>query len=387
MSKRVLPKTDQTTANHGDPKTHFGNYLKTARKNQGLSLEDVSRRTGIKTAHLEALEEGDRRRLPADVFNRGFIRLYADALNIDSKEALHNYEKEWGFSNGMRGAETFLSGEQFSEAASPLADRQVLTFLFIVFLAAAGFLAYKIFLPQHKFIQVFTGAAQPTASQKTGAPAAANKPPSISLTPPETAAIGEKPDDIENVGKSAPSTPDQVDSGETSHAAPDTLSSELEEINHQTIYTPDEPAESDAPVAQTDDEMLTDNGTTDIPESADSLSERPGPVTEEALQGKTAEAAVQTGSPALAALPQPERIQNEPYVLKARFTEKTWLRISLDDQDSAEYLFQPDETYTWKAETKIKLFLGNAGGVSLLLNEVPIELHKSTGQTLKLTLP
>jgi len=60
----------------------IGAQLKQTRESRGLSLEQASRAIHIRPHYLEALENDDRDALPSNVQGRGFLRLYADLLNL-----------------------------------------------------------------------------------------------------------------------------------------------------------------------------------------------------------------------------------------------------------------------------------------------------------------
>lgn len=61
----------------------LGDQLKQARQERDLSLQQVADVTHIKRRYLEALEAGDVEILPSMAQARGFLRIYADALNLD----------------------------------------------------------------------------------------------------------------------------------------------------------------------------------------------------------------------------------------------------------------------------------------------------------------
>ncbi len=61
----------------------IGDALKRRRQEQGLSLDDVRRLTRIGKKWLAALEAGDRDAFPAEVYLKGFLKTYADALGLD----------------------------------------------------------------------------------------------------------------------------------------------------------------------------------------------------------------------------------------------------------------------------------------------------------------
>jgi cytoskeletal protein RodZ len=72
----------------------FGQKLKEAREEKGLRLEDVSHATRVRACHLEALERDDFDAMPQDVFVRGFVRMYADCLEVDPDSLVAEYRRE-----------------------------------------------------------------------------------------------------------------------------------------------------------------------------------------------------------------------------------------------------------------------------------------------------
>ena len=61
----------------------IGDLLKGARRNRGVSLEDVERATGIQKDYLEKLESDDHSTMPKPVYVRAFVRAYANYLGLD----------------------------------------------------------------------------------------------------------------------------------------------------------------------------------------------------------------------------------------------------------------------------------------------------------------
>jgi cytoskeletal protein RodZ len=72
----------------------FGADLRRERIVREVSLEEISAATKISTRLLSALEEGDRTKLPAPVFTRGFIRAYCLHLGLDPVEKVNAYLAE-----------------------------------------------------------------------------------------------------------------------------------------------------------------------------------------------------------------------------------------------------------------------------------------------------
>lgn len=62
----------------------IGTTLREARLERGLSIDEVARATRISSRFLIALEQDDYEELPAPVYVRGFIRLYAEQVGLDA---------------------------------------------------------------------------------------------------------------------------------------------------------------------------------------------------------------------------------------------------------------------------------------------------------------
>ncbi|HEY8393677.1 MAG TPA: RodZ domain-containing protein [Thermaerobacter sp.] len=72
----------------------IGRLLRETREKKGLSLRDVQMATKIRLKYLEAIERGDERQLPPEVYAKGFIRAYANFLQLDGQELVRAYT-EW----------------------------------------------------------------------------------------------------------------------------------------------------------------------------------------------------------------------------------------------------------------------------------------------------
>lgn len=67
--------------------------LKNIRQSKGLSLDDIARRTRIRSGFLEAIEEGNYHLLPERYYVETFIKVYADTLGVDSAPYLARYRQ------------------------------------------------------------------------------------------------------------------------------------------------------------------------------------------------------------------------------------------------------------------------------------------------------
>ena len=73
-------------------KKTIGEVLRLARINQGLSLEELQRKTDIQLDMLEALESDDFDKLPSPFYARSFLRKYAWAVELDENLVLDAYD-------------------------------------------------------------------------------------------------------------------------------------------------------------------------------------------------------------------------------------------------------------------------------------------------------
>ena len=65
--------------------------LASIRRNRGLSLEQISQNTKISVRSLQAIEEGEFKKLPGGIYNTSYIRQYARAIEFDESELLAYY--------------------------------------------------------------------------------------------------------------------------------------------------------------------------------------------------------------------------------------------------------------------------------------------------------
>lgn len=70
----------------------FGETLRQARIDRGITLADAERDTHIRRRYLEALESEDAGVLPPSVYTRGFIRTYADYLGLNPQAMVDLYQ-------------------------------------------------------------------------------------------------------------------------------------------------------------------------------------------------------------------------------------------------------------------------------------------------------
>jgi cytoskeleton protein RodZ len=72
----------------------FGETLKRERELRQISLREISEATKINLRYLDALERNDFRHLPGGVFNKGFVRAYAQFIGVDPEAMAMAYLEE-----------------------------------------------------------------------------------------------------------------------------------------------------------------------------------------------------------------------------------------------------------------------------------------------------
>lgn len=138
---------DTSTAEQTVLSESTGMILRRAREEKKLSLREVRNATSISIVNLEAIEASDFDHLPADTYTRGFIRIYADFLGIDSTGLADRFFQERGpSSNNLHGnnylERSWLSTRKFAEPIRVSPAFNALVFLVIIVVLLGIFCLY-----------------------------------------------------------------------------------------------------------------------------------------------------------------------------------------------------------------------------------------------------
>ena len=95
----------------------FGTHLKEERERRKISLDEISASTKISTRLLHALEDDHFELLPGGIFNKGFIRAYAQYLGLDEEQVISEYLEASGA----------LPAEEKAEGSVPAAVVEIRT--------------------------------------------------------------------------------------------------------------------------------------------------------------------------------------------------------------------------------------------------------------------
>ena len=110
----------------------FGASFRKARESRNVSLDKIAVETRISTRFLLAIENEQFELLPGGIFNRGFIRTYAERLGLDPEESIAAYEK------------LSRAAEQEPEAQEAVIGRGRTTKVPVYFVAGTGLLILVI---------------------------------------------------------------------------------------------------------------------------------------------------------------------------------------------------------------------------------------------------
>jgi cytoskeletal protein RodZ len=127
-------------------KEGLGDKLTKKRITLGYSIKDVEKAIHIRSKCIEAIENGRYDKLPPDVYVKGFIRSYAQYLNLDPVKVLKLYQKEKGLAESIKKASTKKSAMKSIDAPKILITPKTITITVISFLALiiVGYIGWQV---------------------------------------------------------------------------------------------------------------------------------------------------------------------------------------------------------------------------------------------------
>ena len=120
----------------------LGEKLRNLRSERRISLNDVSKNTKIQLKYLEYLEDGNYKKLPVDVYVKGFLRSYAEFLGVDEKIFIRLYEKEKGIKINLEKANGSNLGKKEAINMTPFLITPKIITIVIGLLMAGGLFFY-----------------------------------------------------------------------------------------------------------------------------------------------------------------------------------------------------------------------------------------------------
>jgi cytoskeleton protein RodZ len=78
--------------------------------------------------------------------------------------------------------------------------------------------------------------------------------------------------------------------------------------------------------------------------------------------------------------------EKKPFSLRLKAIEETWVSLQVDGQSEKEMTFKPGDGISVQATNRIRMKLGNAGGVDLTLNGKPLGKFGKSGEVVTLVI-
>ncbi|EKD49623.1 MAG: XRE family transcriptional regulator [uncultured bacterium] len=116
-----------------------GEILRSKREELGFSLSEIARSVKIREENLHLLEDGYYDKLPADVYARGFIKSYADFLDIDYRKLLTVFKKERGIQENIDKDRGLIKREPERKVSMPIITPRLIKVVIIVLIVTAAF--------------------------------------------------------------------------------------------------------------------------------------------------------------------------------------------------------------------------------------------------------
>jgi transcriptional regulator with XRE-family HTH domain len=131
----------------------IGLELQQARLEKKITLEELSGRTHIAKKYLKALEDGDYKIFPGEVYVRGALRRYAEEVGLSTTEVINWYEAArvgWEPEKASETKETLyleIPSEDNLKDKKTATGRLIIILLCIILAAVAGRFAFSL-LPE-----------------------------------------------------------------------------------------------------------------------------------------------------------------------------------------------------------------------------------------------
>ena len=165
----------------------IGAQLRTAREAKQLSIGTLAERTRVPARTLAAIERNDQSALPPRPFGRGFVRTYAEEVDLDPERMVRDYFAQFPAQSAPQPAAISRNTPDVSwQPTSPWLGMGTAVAILLVVVAAAVVLGRRSENPREPGSVGTTGAAavspsgtatpatpQPLARPETSAPAAA----------------------------------------------------------------------------------------------------------------------------------------------------------------------------------------------------------------------
>jgi cytoskeletal protein RodZ len=144
----------------------IGSELRTAREAKGLSIATLAQRIRVQPRTLSAIELNDLSSLPPRPFGRGFVRAYAEEVDLDPERTVHSFFAQFPAATTPPPAQRVRGGSDRSaiDAPAPLAGLGTAAAILLVVVTAAVVLGRRGDPAPEQNAVGTTGPATPVAS-------------------------------------------------------------------------------------------------------------------------------------------------------------------------------------------------------------------------------
>lgn len=119
-----------------------GQRLREERIKKGLTIEAVSKEIRIRAAFLSAIERGEYQKLPSSAYIHGFIKNYADFLDLPKREILAMFRREFDEERFIKVLPDGLTRKEDFPVHKIRLQQTVIT-IFLVFLALISYISFQ----------------------------------------------------------------------------------------------------------------------------------------------------------------------------------------------------------------------------------------------------
>ncbi|WP_421901951.1 RodZ domain-containing protein [Maridesulfovibrio sp.] len=161
----------------------LGSRLKDERERQGLTIEQIMEITKVSRVNINAIESGNSKEFPHEVYAKGFIKTYAKALGLDAEEIGEEFSRIMGSgTTATESAEEIVEVVQPDYSAGTKKSPVGTIFLVLILAGIVGGLVYYLhdnsFFSSQKTTQTEV-VAEEAVQEKPAAPEAQTEAPVV----------------------------------------------------------------------------------------------------------------------------------------------------------------------------------------------------------------
>jgi len=314
-------------------------FLKTERLNRNMTLEEVSRESGISTAMLTFLEACDFEQFGAPLLIRNTIRAYCKALRIESEALIAKFSSEI-----EKHSSQDLGIKKYGLRMKVLRRkrRMICLPLFALLLSSAGVFYGGMWISEKRAMLFAPPAADRVFTQEE-LPAELQE----RLAPNPAARGGNLAPDLRNADEALRTA--EIHIRESATTAQKTGA---DNETGQPVET--EVLEKDSPL---------DNGVQphlDLSNSTEAVAD------DEPVQSV-------------------ETLHPNKFSVEA--DDEVWVQVVIDEKETRSAMLHPGDRREWSADKILQVVIGNAGGIHMKWNEQPVRAPRDPGRVLRFRLP